>query len=152
MRLPRRFPLLGITALVATVACFLGAPDEPTPLDVTGTWRFTENLADSLRGVSCTDTGQYVLMQVRDQFEGAYTQTGVCRTPQGVFANRQQGNVTGGHVVGVKIQFHVPLNCDYAGSLDGAPPSGVAGTGYCVVRDSTGRTVYNYTGPWKAIR
>jgi hypothetical protein len=152
MRLTRRLPLLGVTALCASVSCILGTPDEPAPLDVTGTWRFTEDLADSLRGVSCSDTGQYVLMQVRDQFEGTYTQTGVCRTPQGLFGNRQTGPVTAGRVVGMKVQFHVSLNCDYAGSLDGAPPSGVAGTGYCIVRDSTGRTVYNYTGPWKAIR
>jgi len=128
------------------------APETPDPLTIGGTWRFTEALVDPLRSLACTDTGVYDISQVRDSFIGTYQQTGVCTSPQGAFSNRQRGTVTSGRITGHRIQFHVPDNCDYDGSLSGSPPTQVAGKGFCTLRDSIGRLVYSYEGAWQAIR
>lgn len=139
------FTLIGL-------GCVLGSPAEPDPLAIGGTWRFTEAMADPLRSLACTDTGVYDISQVRDSFVGTYQQTGVCTSPQGAFSNRQRGTVTGGRITGNRIQFHVPENCDYGGSLSGSPPTQIAGKTYCILRDPNGSVVYNYEGSWQAIR
>ncbi len=141
----------GIVTLLG-VACVFDSPENPDPLAIDGTWRFTEAMADPLRSLACTDTGVYDISQVRDSFFGTYQQTGVCTSPQGAFSNRQRGTVTSGRIVGNRIQFHVPDNCDYGGSLTGAPPTQLAGKAYCTLRDSNGDLVYNYEGEWRAIR
>ena len=92
------------------LACVFGSPEDPDPLAIGGTWRFTEVMADPLRSLTCTDTGVYDISQVRDSFVGTYQQTGVCTSPQGALSNRQRGTVTGGRIVGNRIQFHVPEN------------------------------------------
>ena len=134
------------------LACVFGSPEDPDPLAISGTWRFTEAMADPLRSLACTDTGVYDISQVRDSFVGTYQQTGVCTSPQGAFSNRQRGTVTMGRIVGNRIQFHVPENCDYNGALIGSPPAQVAGKTYCILRDASGNVVYNYEGEWRAIR
>jgi hypothetical protein len=143
-----------LCALVTLVglACVFDSPENPDPLTIDGAWRFTEAMVDPLRSLACTDTGVYNISQVRDSFFGTYQQTGVCTSPQGAFSNRQRGTVTSGRIVGNRIQFHVPENCDYDGALSGSPPAQVAGKTYCILRDASGTVVYNYEGAWQAIR
>jgi hypothetical protein len=140
-------------ALVATVLVVLAAcadTNDPQPAHVSGTWHYSEELSDRLRGLVCTDTGSYRFRQDGATFTGEYFQVGVCLGTGGGFFNTDSGRLSSGVIVGQTLRFDATPMCSYEGRLTGAPPQGVAGRGYCTL-DING-TTYNFEGSWQATR
>ena len=134
--------------LLVFVAC--ADTNDPAPAHVDGTWHYSEELSDRLRGLNCTDTGSYRFRQDGARFTGEYFQVGVCLGATSGFFNTDSGRLSSGLIVGNTVTFLATPMCRYEGRLTGAPPAEVAGRGYCTL-DISG-TTYNFEGEWRATR
>jgi hypothetical protein len=127
------------------------AGTDPNTADISGSWRYIESFSDVPHGISCTDTGTYYLVQTGTRFTGVYTQSGLCRRPQGPINNADSGSVTDGRMTGRTLRFAAP-NCAYDGALNADTFDRIMGHVACTLRDTTNAITFNFTGSWQAER
>ena len=123
---------------------------DPEPMHVAGVWHYSEELADRLRGLTCTDTGSYRFRQTGATFTGEYFQVGVCLSGTFGFFNTDSGRLSAGVIVGHTLKFDATPACRYEGRISGSPPTTILGRGYCTL--PIGGTVHNFEGSWEATR
>jgi hypothetical protein len=142
------------TAAVAALACGGGGggggPVDPdNPLNIGGTYSFSETQTDSEHDISCNNAGTLVLNQTGTNFNGTFAQQGICTGPGGSVDNSGQGPITGGRISGRSISFEAPF-CEYDGQASGDPVNRLSGSLDCAIVDA-GET-FNFAGTWQASR
>jgi hypothetical protein len=131
----------------------LGAMACDTTYSMTGTWRQTGELRDSLTGDSHVHFGTYNLGQTGDSFTGVGQQSGVCTGTHGSYTGPLSDNVpfpvTEGHIVGSTVSFKTNV-CSFTGSFEDGNSNRISGTGTCSY--ALNGTTYHFAGQWQADR
>jgi hypothetical protein len=144
--------VLGALFGLGGYAC--GGPSAAAPdYTMTGTWRQSGDLRDSVTGTSHIHEGTYTLAQSGDGFAGTGRQWGACGGAHGSFigplAEDVPFPVTEGRVVGTTVSFKTNI-CSFTGSFENGNPRRITGTATCsYVQDGT---TYNFAGEWQADR
>ena len=143
---------LSVLSLTVLVACGGDSGTEPdVPLNIAGTWTFSDQITASSVGVSCSSAGTGTLTQSVATFTGSVNATvGVCSDGFGnQVDNTGLSAVSGGQVSGNQVSFQMPF-CQFTGTVSGNPANQMSGTETCTIAVS-GQQV-TFTGTWQASR
>ncbi len=102
--------------------------DGPTPLPVSGSWRWSQFVQGG--GASCGEGGTLEIVQSDTRLTGHLNARGACETPSIAVDFLRDDDVTVGAIEGARMRFTIGA-CRYEGTAVGNPATQAGGTATC---------------------
>jgi len=139
-----------LIALVLFVpAC--GSDKATAPLNITGTWHYSDDFSNGQLLVACTSTATLDVTQNGSTFTASVSSgTQSCTSPNGKTSVSLAGvTFQGGQITGPAVSF-ASGTCNFTGSSSGNPANHLSGDETCSILVSL--TSYTFDGHWQASR
>ena len=138
-----------IALLLFVPAC---GGDKPTaPLEINGTWQYTDEFSNGQLLVSCTRNATLDVTQNGSTFTASVSSgTQSCTGPNGTTSVSLAGvTFQGGQITGSTVSF-ASGTCNFTGVSSGNPAHDLSGGETCTILVSL--TSYTFDGHWQASR
>ncbi|HKW47318.1 MAG TPA: hypothetical protein VJN70_07730 [Gemmatimonadaceae bacterium] len=138
-----------IALLLFVPAC--GGDQATAPLNINGTWQYTDDISNGQLLVSCTRNATLDVTQNGSNFTAIVSSgTQSCTGPNGTTSVSLAGvTFQGGQITGSTVSF-ASGTCNFTGASSGNPASDLSGGETCTILVSL--RSYAFDGHWHASR